>query len=116
MEGLVQNFGPTASVLLLVIYMLIKDRRNGKNSTINPSMGITRDQMGDMYKSVTELHWQTPQMLTELKGIRTGIGELTAEIRTGHKRLRESLDEQTGEVVKNTATIELLEGKIAELN
>ena len=128
MEELIQNFGPTVAVLLLVIYMLIKDRRNGKNSTVNPSMGTTKEQMALMQVEIHDLYeWHDtddpetgmkrwllmPQMLVELKGIRQDLGLLTVEIRDGHKRLRESIVTQTEAVVKNTATTEMLEGKIA---
>ena len=113
---LVQAFGPTSTIMLVVVIYLIRERRNGKSSTINPSMGITKEQMSDMRDQVKDFSgFQVPQMLTELKGIRTDIRGLTTEIKDGHKRLRESIDVQTGSVVKNTATVEQLENKIAKL-
>ena len=94
-----------------------KKKYNGKNghATANPGMGITKEQMAEMQQSVHDLHeWQVPQMLTELKGIRAAIEENTLTITESHKRLRKSIEEQTGAVVKNTATLEMLEGKIAK--
>ena len=112
---LVQAFGPTSTIMLVVVIYLIREKRNGKSSTVNPSMGITQEQMSDMRDQVKDFStFQIPQMLTELKGIRTDIRGLTTEIKDGHKRLRDSIDVQTGAVVKNTATVEMLETKIAK--
>ena len=129
LTNLVQAFGPTATILFLVIIYLLRERKNGKSSVANPSMGITKNQMSDMYKWTAQMHeWHDtddpesgqkrwllgPQMVTELKGIRADLSGMTIEIRDGHKRLRESIDVQTGAVVKNTATLEQLETKIAK--
>ena len=74
LTDLVQAFGPTSTIMLIVVVFLIREKRNGKNSTANPSMGITQDQMSDMRDQVKDLHeWQMPQMLTELKGIRATL-------------------------------------------
>ena len=111
---LIQAFGPTSTIMLIVVIYLIREKRNGKSSTINPSMGITQEQMSGMRDQVKDMHeWQFPQIITELKGIRTSIDNLTEEISGGHKRLRKSIDEQTGAVIKNTATLEIVESKLS---
>jgi len=111
--GAISEGGPWAVLCFYLIVQGRRDKKNGNGATVgNPSMGISKEQMAEMQQGVHDLHeWQIPQLTLDLKGIKGAIEENTLAITESHKGLRKSIDEQTGAVVKNTATLEIMERK-----
>ncbi len=52
--GLLKDLGPTASVLIFIIYLLLRDRRNGNGKTTIQSMAATQELMAHTIDLIEE--------------------------------------------------------------
>ncbi len=52
--GLIEKIGPTASVLIFIIYLLLRDRRDGNGKTTIQSMAATQELMAHTIDLIEE--------------------------------------------------------------
>ena len=109
MGELVQNFGPTVTVLLLVIFMLIRDRKNGK-----PEVVVISEEGGNPGNPGT-LDMVIGGMNEKLTGIKDAVQELDKGGWERHHRMRETLQEQTEAIVELKGVIEPMDERIKGL-